>query len=123
MNITRWKPDTCDCVIDYEWDASVPDVSRVHVYKDGTLCDIHKNIGITKANHFNVILEENKRKNQAIELAVKQIPGLVDKVSFSLDPVTRVVKIKFSNTISAGQRNGLTNAFTAKFGDGKVVVE
>jgi len=60
--ITRWSPDTCGCVIEYSWDADLPDESRVHTYSS-TIKDCPEHSGLGSAI-YNVILDENQRKNK-----------------------------------------------------------
>lgn len=30
---TRWEPDTCDCVVEYDWDDAVSQDTRVHLFR------------------------------------------------------------------------------------------
>jgi len=63
--ITRWSPDTCDCVIDFEWDTDNPDLP--HVGKEIVkACDAHK--GNDVSNGYAKVLDENQRKNKAFKL-------------------------------------------------------
>src|SRR5438128_1805862 len=65
INVTRWRPDTCDCVIEYSWDSESNEDERVHTYHDShTTCDDHRTHH-KKAKHFEVVQEENQRKNKA----------------------------------------------------------
>jgi len=33
LQTTTWSPNTCGCVIIYQWDDSIPEASRTHTYK------------------------------------------------------------------------------------------
>ena len=41
--ITRWSPDTCGCVVEFEWDNEVPVEQRTHKhYATLAQCEFHK---------------------------------------------------------------------------------
>jgi hypothetical protein len=76
--MTRWRPDTCDCVIDVlDWDTGA------HVVVSA--CPVH-------AGHADVFTSvyhgENKPKNQAVAAARAAVPGLANEepvVTFGAD--------------------------------------
>jgi len=80
--ITTWSPDTCDCVINYEWDDTTPEDTRTHTVSSVVKkCSFHE--GLNLSANYDAILEENTRKNLAIK-KVKEIHPTAD-VKFSLD--------------------------------------
>ncbi len=70
---TRWRPDTCDCVIEYEWDDTQPAEEREHVHKKTIPCEIHKG---TELEVYETVKEENTRKNKLFSEALKLHPEL-----------------------------------------------
>lgn len=30
LQVTRWRPDTCGCILEYEWDSDETETQRVH---------------------------------------------------------------------------------------------
>lgn len=83
INITSWKPDTCDCELHYSWDNSLSEDLRVHVPVASVttntgeviprkVCAIHDAIDSTiKGNgkhvdHYNKVKDENTRKNKVL---------------------------------------------------------
>lgn len=61
MTVTRWSPDTCPCVIEYEWNPALPSDQRVHTwFATIVACPAHPEI---EAAHLAAVLEENQRKN------------------------------------------------------------
>jgi hypothetical protein len=83
-NVTRWSPDTCGCVIEYETDDTETDESKKHVHH-ATIksCPAHsKHHG--KPEHLTIVFEENRRKNnvlaQAAEVAGVDLGPTKDKV-------------------------------------------
>ena len=79
--VTRWSPDTCDCIIEYN-----PDVSLSKLLK---VCELHQTEE-TESIVFNTILEENPRKNRSLKEILDNAPPSI----FDLDPEsgTRVFK-------------------------------
>lgn len=63
MKITKWRPDTCDCEIDYEWDETVPQEVRAHVAVGSKPCAAHAHLD-GHGSHFDVVLGENQTKNK-----------------------------------------------------------
>lgn len=65
MNVTRWSPDTCKCVFEYEWDSDLSADSRVHTLKNVVnACSEHQILKNNSANHYAGVLDENVRKNK-----------------------------------------------------------
>lgn len=92
--ITTWRPDTCKCVIHYEWDDAVPVEQRVHtpveqaVKHDGTVvprvvCPAHAGMNLgagKKAEHFAAVQGENRMKNRALTRIMEGNPKLQETV-------------------------------------------
>jgi len=69
LQVTRWYPDTCDCVIDFQWDDTQTEATRTHSVKAIVKrCGAHRQIPDDK-QHFSTVLEENQRKNKVIAQA------------------------------------------------------
>lgn len=64
---TIWKPDTCKCVIEYEWDDALNEDTRIHEVKNILeRCEAHQ---LTLDEEvFITVEEENRRKNKTIDL-------------------------------------------------------
>ncbi len=59
--ITRWSPDTCSCVIEYEWDDAVDPSVRIHtVYNILSACHGHPG---TPDQTFKAAIAANQAKN------------------------------------------------------------
>ena len=66
--ITRWSPDTCDCVLEYEWDNELSGADRVHTPTNIVkYCEAHSLVR-DKVQHYNFVHEENSRKNNFYSL-------------------------------------------------------
>lgn len=64
INITRWSPDTCNCVIEYSWDAETSEDDRVHRFHQVVeQCEEHAGIEKHQDVHSHV-LAENQTKNR-----------------------------------------------------------
>lgn len=119
--VTRWSPDTCDCVLEYEWDDSLPVENRVHtISKVVNACPHH---GGTPVSHFNTVVEENTRKNFAFAEIQKLKPDATpDNYNWSFDE-QRKLKVGILNLpIRAAEKAQLKANCNARFGAGKVEV-
>lgn len=52
---TTWHPDTCGCVIEYEWDEAAPHQSRVHTGVRAVPCALHAHLGNAHAIYQAVV--------------------------------------------------------------------
>lgn len=150
LKTTRVSLDTCNCIINYEWDADVPDSERVHRYiSHDRICDAHKQVKGNDENRYKVALGDNIRKNKALQLALDNIPSLVQtriaksslnskqqeiKVNNELNPSVnyefsftgqgenRILHIAFNGiSLTQQQKNSLKSIMQNQFKD-KVVV-
>ncbi len=142
INTTQWSPDTCDCIIEYQWDRDLPADQRVHILsRYVNRCAIHA-VQADDTTRWNTILEENPRKNQALQLIIDNAPlsfvdintnpdsstyktlkaGLSLSVSVSGTPPNRVFTLTLiSTTLTQTQKNAVQNALNTRFGTGKVI--
>ena len=76
---TRWQPDTCNCIIDYEWDDTVAQGQRVHaaaiIIRQ---CPAHAHHS-DKHQMYDDLLSENTSKNRAIGQILETHPELNGK--------------------------------------------
>ncbi|MDO8568377.1 MAG: hypothetical protein Q7R57_06655 [Dehalococcoidales bacterium] len=73
--VTRWSPDTCECVIDFEWDDADSPEARQHTHKTSIkTCPAHSQHH-GKPEHFTVVTEENQLKNHTLVTAA-QLSGV-----------------------------------------------
>ena len=77
IKVTKWRPDTCGCEIDYQWDDAQNEDVRTHtVFEVIKACPAHS--GETDKNiHYAKVLDENKRKNIVLKEILDKIPSLV----------------------------------------------
>lgn len=96
IKVTRWKPDTCGCDLEYEWDDAVPLKDRVHSIKNiSKACDAHKNI-VDAAQHFNEVVTENANKNKAIAAVcekAKELDSVItsDDIKWRIDAQRNII--------------------------------
>lgn len=77
VKVTRWRPDTCGCIIDYSWDAD--DAARgreivVTWHATQKTCPDHD--GLTGPEHYAVVHAENRAKNLAVGILYERLPEL-----------------------------------------------
>lgn len=64
IQITRWSPDTCKCILEYQWDDVIPEDEREHtVYNIVSACSEHTG---TPQNIFEEVVELNQAFNAAL---------------------------------------------------------
>jgi len=139
INTTRYSPDTCDCVIEYTWDSTQSESTRVHTLSNYVhKCTAHSGLA-TDTDRWNTVFEENPRKNQALQNILDNSPttALYDIVSgnrqlkanigfnFSFSGIApnRVLTVSFTGiTLTTNQKNTLQSFLNTRFGVGKVVI-
>lgn len=69
-HVTRWSPDTCGCVIEFEWDDEEPDETRKHDLTNYvSKCPAHQELDVEES--YNIVKDENVRKNKALSEVLK----------------------------------------------------
>jgi hypothetical protein len=128
--VTRWSPDTCECVIEYNDDGTLSTVVNA--------CPAHQ--GDNEQTIFENVKEENPRKNKSLKEILDNAPTGM----FELDPEsgTRIFKkgitVDFGwtgtkpnriltltvkgTTLTPTQINAVQSKLNTKFGVGKVTV-
>lgn len=135
---TRWSPDHCSCVVEYTWDNTTDENTRVHNYDNHIhICPDHLNVG-PNLSGYNTMLDENQRKNNTlqhlIDNAAAQLSatgtaggtlknGITYNFSYTGTAPNRVLNISFTGiTLTTAQKNALQTAANNKFGVNKVVI-
>ena len=137
IKTTRHSPDTCGCVIEYTWDNTVPESERIHTLLSIIKCSVH--IAQTDSTAWNTVLEENPRKNNALEQILASSPttalydtlngtrqfkqGINVNFSWSGTAPNRVLTLTITGiSLTTNQKNTLRTALDTRFGSGKVLI-
>lgn len=94
MRMTKniWKPDTCGCILEFEFDADEPAGTRVHTPTECKRACLHHPNDEGHVKHYEKVLKENQLKNRALEDVKTQVdPSVKDKVEWSFDEDRNVV--------------------------------
>jgi hypothetical protein len=141
LHTTRWTPDTCGCVVEYQWDDAVPDDQRTHTVKNMVACPAHVLIPTHDAN-FDAVIDENSRKNLAKSDLLSRFPVLAQTIinadgstyldfkpgitaSFTQNFVGkgRVLTITFpAGMLTAAQKSTAQATADNRFGTGRVII-
>ena len=138
IHTTRWRPDTCSCIVEYTWDDEVPAEQRTHTVSNYIkTCDFHLQLP-DNDQKWNTVKEENQRKNLTLLETLTNGPAaLSDLVEGSLQlkqnvtynfswsgtAPNRVLTISFTGiNLTTQQRNAIQNFLNNKFGVGKVII-
>src|ERR1044072_2283302 len=92
---TRWSPDTCSCVFEYTWDDAVPQLSRTHTLSTVPgKCPAHTTQ--TDSNCYSTVLDENPRKNIALQVALDNGPSTLYDLSGTIRTLKPTIAYNFS---------------------------
>lgn len=137
MPIVTWEPDTCDCVLNIEYDEK-SGVESGTVLNTSTICDFHS--GKNRGNIIaSAISDHGRRKNHLLADILARFPGALGKTdengnlvfkddrtivwSFSGTADSRVLNISFTGvTLTNAQKTTLQNAANSRFGAGKIII-
>jgi hypothetical protein len=138
IRTTRWGPDTCQCILEYTWNDSLPQDQITTTFSNiVSACPSH--IGLPSAQAiYNAVNEENPRKNMSLQQMLDTGPNtLYDIVNgnrqfkngISVNFVwtgtapNRVLTLTVAGiTLTGAQRTTIQNALNTRFGVGKVVL-
>lgn len=121
---TRWSPDTCGCVLEYEWDDSEDENTRTHSFKRIIkACPEHT--ALAGKSHYDQVLSENTRKNITFGEIRKALPKeeiTPDNYLWFFDK-DRVLQVSLVGVdLPEAAKRGLQTALDARFGAGKAKV-
>jgi len=121
IKTTRWRPDTCDCVIEYEWDTDVASEDRVHTFKAAP------NIGAEHAALSGVALydavqSENRRKNVAQGIVQAIDVNLTYEVYQWAFDTNRVLEVSFLINVPNPIKQQIQDTCDLQFGPNKVII-
>lgn len=120
IRTTTWRPDTCECVLEYSWDDATSEASRAHSFaKVVSSCPAHNSL--TGANVYEAVVGENQRKNRTSAIAQVQLASLTPEGWLWYYDPSRVLQVVIPN-LTAQQKNQLQSACDAALGAGRVKV-
>lgn len=141
--IVNWSLDTCPCFISSSYDDTTPLDTRTYTVVSINPCQFHAGLGNDQTIR-DIALEENQRKNNAIQNILDNVPtSLQDKLyTLMQDGITRIIKkgvsITFTltgtapnrvlnltitgATLTNAQKNNAQTFLDNRFGTGKVVI-
>ena len=109
IKVTRWSPDTCKCVIDYSWDDTDLQESRIHKLSNIiSICPEH--IGLGDISNYNACVKENTGKNIALGLIKDIAPDAVWSFGARLPDGSRVIQISGIDAAKKIQASAILNS-------------
>lgn len=135
-HITRWTPDTHDCVIEYEWDDAEPEATRTHTVKNIIRAD-PDHAAKSVEQQYADILDEHTRRNRVIGWILENVPSagedFIDedgntirrlKRGYRVDHVynkaTRCLELTVTPALGTVAKNALQTLVDNRLGAGKV---
>lgn len=65
IKTTRWRPDTCACIVEFTWDDTSSEDNRAHTFDRAvSICPEHQ--GIPDTDVYEALLAENQAKNRTL---------------------------------------------------------
>jgi len=133
-----WHPDTCNCIIEQEYDDEDPQPIKMRVRRVVFKCPEHQNLS-TDSSVFAVVNDENPRRNNAMRILLDNAPttiyeldqngmkifrsGITVDWSYSGTVPNRVLTLTITGiSLSANQRNVIQNRLNERFGISNVVI-
>lgn len=126
LRTTRWSPDTCGCILEFEWDDAQDENTRVHSYKKVVkLCAEHDKLGFKDKPDYDQVMSENTRKNTVWGMVKTQLnlsDSDLEKYLWWFDG-TRILQVSLLGiNLTGAQRNKLQSDCNTQFGTNKVKV-
>ena len=119
--ITRWAPDTCGCVVEFEWDNEVPVEQRTHKhYATLTQCAFHKNTPPKEL--YDVLMVENRRKNDTVNRLKELHPDYDMFQGWYFDDTRKLVVKDTKGVLTSKQKKQVQKEITLLHGEGKVEI-
>lgn len=79
IQVTTWKPDTCGCIVQYEWDDLTSEDVRIHSLRAmDNICNEH--MGLSDQEVFDALFHENTCRNIALGIISNKFSALTKQV-------------------------------------------
>jgi hypothetical protein len=119
IKATRWGPDTCDCIVEYEWDTDVAEANRVHTFKS-VINTGPEHAALVGSTLYDEVVSENRRKNLTQGIAEAIDVNLTREVHQWAFDANRVLEISFLINVPPPVKQQIQDACDLQFGPGKV---
>lgn len=81
VQVTRWHPDTCGCVVTHLWSSETNEDNRVHhPHRSETHCAAHRDLKPHSVEHHGELLAENQHKNHSRQVLADHLQVPVSEV-------------------------------------------
>lgn len=139
IQTTRWSPDTCDCIIEYQWDDTELADTRTHTLGNYIRkCVAHASLA-SDTTRYQTVTEENPRKNLTYQGMLDNGPaslydiqqdgtrtlknGITFSWTWSGTAPNRLLTISYTGvTLTGAQKNTAQTWLNNRFGAGKVIL-
>lgn len=138
IKITKWSPDTCKCVLHFQWDTEEVvteehDRTLTPVWvtdspnpKDNSyLCPIHAGLGHSgNPTLMPIVLEENQRKNKVLGILQRDVKSNFSNEDYGWEfDADRKLTVNLKGlSLNQQQLNALKSTIDSELGADKVTV-
>lgn len=120
IRTTTWRPDTCECVLEYSWDDATSEASRAHsLVKVVSFCPAH--ILLAGVGLYNAVVSENQQKNRTYDIAAALLVSITPESWLWYYDSARVLQVVIPN-LTTLRKNQLQSACDTAFGAGRVKI-
>lgn len=123
IQTTTWRPDTCGCEIDYQWDDTLSEDVRTHdLSAVKNACSEHP--GLSDQEIYDAVLHENTTKNVVMGIISDNFPAITKQVVDDDGNITNVFMKKMAPLINYDpiKNIDLSNAKSSPVGKSKQAV-
>ncbi len=78
IKVTKWRPDTCGCAIEYAWDDTLSAEERILTYSINSKCSYHDTLDDQEA--IDQVKKENTSKNKVQGYILENFADLTNEV-------------------------------------------
>ena len=122
IQVTRWSPDTCNCVIDFSWDDTQNETVRTHSLDNVNVIG-PEHIGLSATQIWQTVMDENRRKNETFGFTLQVLPSAQPKDFSFYYSAGRILHVSLTIPITNQKKQQIQNFCDTTFGGGKVIVE
>lgn len=133
IKTTKWSPDTCSCIIEYEWNTDDPESTRQHtIARYLQRCALHST-ATSLADLWSKVIEHNTRKNLMYKAVLDNITAATETdaegnvvlragYTFSWSYSGDMLTITLGGSFTNAQKNTIRTWLTNNGYSGKVTV-
>jgi hypothetical protein len=90
IKTTRWRPDTCGCLIEYTWDTDAPAGAKIYTPTFCEPCRAHLQLATLDGRYAAVVAENTKKNTTIARLVDSGVIESADQASWEFSEKRRL---------------------------------